>query len=109
MDASRTNRRRVNAFFAAAFALVFVLSLSVHNHGFGPDSGVHITKSVDHLEHSIEQCSPCMLHGNLDLPERDALPVLIDSPVLISFSTDVPLVPASFLTLYKSTRSPPLA
>ena len=109
MDATKVNRQRVNAIFAAAFALVFVLSLSVHNHGFGPDGGVRITKSAGHPGHSVEQCSACRLHGNLELPERDALPVLVDSPVLISFGTDVPLVPASFLTLFKSTRSPPLA
>jgi len=109
MDATKAKTKRVSTFFAAALAIVFVLSLSVHNHGFAADSGVRITKSADHLGHSVEQCSACRLHGNLELPERENLPVLIDSPVLISFSTDVPLIPASFLTLYKSTRSPPLA
>jgi hypothetical protein len=109
MGGAKVNRRRLNAFFTAVLALVFVLSLSIHNHGFGPDGGERITKSAGHPGHSVEQCSACRLHGNLELPERDALPVLIDSPVLISFGTDTPLVPASFLTLYKSTRSPPLA
>lgn len=109
MGVTKAKTKRVSAFFAAAFALVFVLSLSVHNHGFGPETGVRITKSAGHMGHSVEQCSACRLHGNLELPERENLPVLIDSPVLISFSTDVPLVPASFLTLYKSTRSPPPA
>ncbi len=109
MDVTKAKRQRINAFFTAALALVFVLSLSVHNHGFAPDGGERITKSAEHSSHSIEQCSACRLHGNMELPERDALPVLIDSPVLISFSTDASLVPASFLTLYKPTRSPPLA
>ena len=109
MDVTKANRQRINAFFTAALALVFVLSLSVHNHGFAPDGGERITKSAEHSGHSIEQCSACRLHGNMELPARDALPALIDSPVLISFSTDALLVPASFLTLYKSTRSPPLA
>lgn len=109
MDVTKANRQRINAFFTAALALVFVLSLSVHNHGFAPDGGERVTKSAEHSGHSIEQCSACRLHGNMELLARDALPVLIDSPVLISFSTHAPLVPASFLTLYKPTRSPPLA
>lgn len=109
MVETKAKRQRINTLFTAALALVFVLSLSVHNHGFAPDGGERITKSAEHSGHSIEQCSACRLHGNMELPERDALPALIDSPVLISFSTDVPLVPASFLTLYKPTRSPPLA
>lgn len=109
MVGTKANRQRINTFFAAALALVFVLSLSVHNHGFAPDGDERITQPADHQGHSIEQCSACRLHGNMKLPERDALPALIDSPELVSFNTDVPLLPASFLTLYKPTRSPPLA
>ena len=91
-------------------ALVFVLSISFHNHGIAQESG-HVTQISDtghDLHHSVEDCSACLLQGNVKLPDLGAGP---DSPIPLVVSVlkeTEDLVPPSFLKRDKPSRSPPI-
>lgn len=102
-------KNRISGALAAALALVFVLSLSVHNHYFSFGGGGRISQSGEHYGHSAESCSACRLQGNIELPDRDVSPVYVISLTYIVYESSEPLVPASYLSLEKPTRSPPSA
>jgi len=96
-------------FFIPALAILFVFSLSLHNHTlsgastYGVDS--HSTPS-----HSVEDCSACLLQGNLQVPETGySFNINNYLGQLIAFiSTDF-IVPHSFLNLDKPSRAPPIS
>jgi len=96
-------------FFIPALAVLFVFSLSFHNHSISGS----ITDGVDShstASHSVEDCSACLLQGNLQAPEtgysfnnNNNLSQTIDF-ISIDF-----LVPNSFLILDKPSRAPPIS
>jgi hypothetical protein len=97
----------LHRFFIPALAVLFVFSLSFHNHSISGS----ITDGVDSHStagHSVEDCSACLLQGNLQVPEieysfnGDKLGELID------FIDADFLIPSSFLNLEKPSRSPPI-
>lgn len=90
-------------------AFVFVLSISFHNHGIAQESGpvIEISDTGHDLHHSVEDCSACLLQGNVKLPDLGAG---LDSPIplIISVLEETEyLVPPSFLKQEKPSRSPP--
>ena len=92
-------------------ALIFVVSVSFHNHAIGLDSSTVIEVTDTHHDtlHSVEDCSACLLQGNLKLPDTEyaySSPV----PVVVSSLTEIELLlPESYLKLNKPSRSPPRA
>ncbi|MGB2692757.1 MAG: hypothetical protein WBC96_09710, partial [Thermodesulfobacteriota bacterium] len=60
-----------NAFsrlFIPALAVLFVFSLTFHNHSFSSTTTDGLD-SHSSEKHSIEDCSACLLQGNLQPPE----------------------------------------
>ncbi len=90
-------------------AVIFVISISSHNHAIGIDSGsiIEISDAAPDTHHSIEDCSACLLQGNVKLPDMGTvfntpIPLIITSLEETEF-----LIPSSFLQLNKPSRSPP--
>lgn len=103
--------REISRFLISGLAVLFILSLSLHNHAFY--YGTSLTKKVYQPEssyprHSKDFCSACRLDGEIKSQDTvsdlgfSSLGTLVDH-----LNLDV-LVPSSFLTQNKSTRSPPL-
>lgn len=98
-----------NAFsrlFIPALAVLFVFSLSFHNHSFSTTT-THGLDSHSSASHSIEDCSACLLQGNLQRPEtgfsfnNNKLGLLLTT-ISIDF-----IVTDSFLNIDKPSRAPP--
>ena len=90
-------------------ALIFVLSISFHNHGIAQESGpgIEISDTGHDFHHSAEYCSACLLQGKVKLPDLGAG---LDSPIplIVSALKETEYsVPASFLRHDKPSRSPP--
>lgn len=104
--------RAIPRFLISGLAILFVLSLSLHNHAFyyGTSS---FTKKVYQTEssypsHSKDFCSACRLDG--DIKPYDAVNNLDFSSLrtLIAYLNLDVLIPSSFLIQNKSSRSPPV-
>ena len=91
-------------------ALIFVLSVSFHNHGIAQESGhvVEISETEPDLHHSAEDCSACLLQGKVKPLDLGAgLDSLI--PLIISALEETEYsVPPSFFKQDKPSRSPPV-
>jgi len=100
---------QISKFFTPAIAILFVFSLSLHNHTLSGAS-THGFDSHATASHSVEDCSACLLHGNLQVPETGySFNINSDLGLLIAFiSTDF-IVPHSFLNLDKPSRAPPIS
>lgn len=104
------NQNLLSRIFIPLFAVLFVFSISAHNHQISvdPDSSLHISGSITTVSHSFEDCPACLLHGNIKPPRTDTVINLVDPGQSIAFTDTGYLIPASFLTLNKPSRSPPL-
>ena len=98
-------------FLVSGLVILFVLSLSLHNHAFY--YGASLTKEVYQPEssyprHSKDFCSACRLDG--DIKPQDTvsnLDIGFLGTLVSCLSSDI-LIPSSFLTQNKSSRSPPI-
>jgi hypothetical protein len=100
------NKNRLSSFFIPALAVLFVFSLSLHNHTISGS----ITNNLDSnstQSYSIEDCSACLLQGNLQVPEIEYSFNNNQLGQLIAFISIDFIVPASYLNLDKPSRSPP--
>jgi len=100
------SKNRLSGFFIPALAVLFVFSLSFHNHAiFG--SPTHNLDSNPTAGHSVEDCSACLLQGNLQVPETGYLYNGNKLGELVAFVNLDFIIPSSFLNLDKPSRSPP--
>ena len=89
-----------------ALAVLFVFSLSLHNHGIGEHSHDSF-ESQSHANHSLEDCSACLLQGSLQIPQavnyfdNNNLGLII-ATISIDF-----VVPYSSLNTDEPSRAPP--
>ena len=103
----KINKNRLSSFFIPALAVLFVFSLSFHNHTFA-SSITHNMDSQSTTGHSVEDCSACLLQGNLQVPEIEYSFNSDKLGELIAFIDTDFLIPSSFLNLEKPSRSPPI-
>lgn len=90
-------------------AVIFVISISFHNHSIGIDTGsvIEISAAAPDTHHSVEDCSACLLQGNVKLPDMGAV---FNTPIpliITSLEENDFLITSSFLQLNKPSRSPP--
>jgi len=96
-------------FFIPALAVFFVFSLSFHNHSFS-GSNTDGVNSHSTTSNSVEDCSACLLQGNLQVPETGfSLSNISKLDQLITFIRIDFVVPHSFLNLDTPSRAPPTA
>ncbi len=107
----KATKSSLSKIFISCLAALFVLSLSSHSHAVGIDIDAYGLTSHDHDAapgHSSEYCSTCLLQGNLQIPLVDATFNDDCSGSLIAYIDLGFLIPCSFLTLNKPSRSPPI-
>lgn len=98
--------RNISRYFIPALAVLFIFSLSLHNHGIG-DSTDFAVDSHTSASHSVEDCSACLLQGNLQVPEIDISFNANNVGQLIAYISIDFTVPHSFVDLNKPSRAPP--
>ncbi|GJM16940.1 MAG: hypothetical protein DHS20C13_22670 [Thermodesulfobacteriota bacterium] len=96
----------ISRFFLPALAVLFVFSLSFHNHGIG-DSIDLAVDSHSSASHSAEDCSACLLQGNLQVPKTEISFNASNFGQLIAYIGIDFTVPHSFVDLNKPSRAPP--
>ncbi|MEX0999891.1 MAG: hypothetical protein WD000_08035 [Thermodesulfobacteriota bacterium] len=103
-DIQNTN---ISRFFIPALLVLFVFSLSFHNHGIGDsiDFGVDSHASASH---SVEDCSACLLQRNLQVPKTEIFFNASKFGQLINCISIDFTVPHSFVDLNKPSRAPPI-
>jgi len=101
------NKNRLSGFFIPALAVLFVFSLSFHNHAIS-GSPTHNLDSNSTAGHSVEDCSACLLQGNLQVPETGYSYNGNKLGELIAFVNLDFIIPSSLLDLDKPSRSPPI-
>lgn len=96
----------LSRYLIPAIAVIFVFSLSFHNHGFG-DLTSSSFDSHTSASHSIEDCSACLLQGNLQVPKTGfSLNFNNFGQLIACISIDF-TVPHNFVDLSKPSRAPP--
>ncbi len=90
-------------------AVIFVISISLHNHAIGIDSGsvIELSDAAPDTHHSVQDCSACLLQGNVKLPDMGAVFIAPIPLIITSLEETEFLIPSSFLQLNKPSRSPP--
>jgi hypothetical protein len=106
----RIKARGISALAVSGLAILFVLSLSFHNHALNigmVDKKISQSRQVN-LHISNEFCSGCRLNGKLK--PQDLVTSLEHklSEIVISFLDFNVLIPYLSLTSKKSPRSPPV-
>lgn len=102
--------KNLKRFIACSLALVFILSLGLHNHAFYLlDSSLGKVSKSESLYpgHSKEFCSACRLGGNLK-PQKTFIGDLGFFGIFLVFLNLDVLIPSLHLSVNKSPRSPPV-
>lgn len=92
-------------------ALIFLISISTHNHGIVDVSEceIKVSGSVPEDSHQHVDCSACLIQGNVKLPSS-APALSAPVPLFINTLDEIDyLVPTHLLKLNKPSRSPPSA
>lgn len=92
--------------FIPALAVLFVFSLSFHNHSFS-SANTDGLDSHSSASHSIEDCSACLLQGNLQVPKTGISYNSNNFGQLIAYISIDFTVPHTFVDLSKPSRAPP--
>jgi len=100
-------KKDLSRFLIPALAVLFIFSLSIHNHGIGESANLSID-SHSSSGHSVEDCSACLLQGNLQLPET-GLEVNADNfgQLMAIVITDITFK-HTFIDPNKPSRAPPI-
>jgi len=102
--------KNINGVLISFFSILFVLSLSLHNHvfDFGDSSkGKVLTNKQVYITHYAGFCSACRLNGNLKQTEGINKLFFIKFSQLIEYLNTDLLLPSSLNQLKKLSRSPP--
>jgi len=102
----KINKNSIYKFCIPALAVLFVFSLSIHNHSIAGSSATNLDTNPAQ-SHSIEDCSACWLQKNLQVPQIEYSFNGDKLGELIAFIDTEFLIPTSFLNLDKPSRSPP--
>jgi hypothetical protein len=110
MNLKKKGLKKVSDIAVLSLVILFVLSLSLHNHAFCFDNSS--VKKVSQSEsaypgHSEQSCSACRLNGNVKPHDKTNIINSHSLETLIGFLDLGVLIPSSFLVLKKSPRSPP--
>ncbi len=99
---------KISRFFIPAIAVLFVFSLSFHNHALGE----HADTSFDShhsSSHSAEDCSACLLQGKIEVPKVEYSFNNNEIGLHISYFVIDQIVPDSFGIIDQPSRAPPIA
>jgi len=102
----KINKNSISKFCIPALAVLFVFSLSIHNHSKAGSSANNLDTNPAQ-SHSVEDCSACLLQGNLQVPETEYSFDNNQLELLLAFISIDFTVPHSFLNLDEPSRSPP--
>lgn len=104
-----THGKLISKFFFPVISLLFIFSVSAHNHkiNLSPDASVTVSHTAPAAGHSVEDCSACLLHGNIKLSYADTIVNIIDTELYITYIEFEDLIPLSFSSFYKPSRAPP--
>ena len=99
-------KNNLSRLFLPALAVLFVFSLSFHNHGIG-EHPHYSFESQSHANHSLEDCSACLLQGSLQIPQAAKyFDTSYLGHIIATLSIDL-VVPNSYLNIDKPSRAPP--
>jgi hypothetical protein len=99
-------KNEVSRFLIPALAVLFIFSLSIHNHGIGEYANFSID-SHSSSSHSVDDCSACLLQGNLQVPETGFAFNIGSFGLLTAYISNDFTVPHTFVDLNKPSRAPP--
>ena len=98
--------KEFSRFLIPALAVLFIFSLSIHNHGIGKSVNLSVD-SHSSSSHSVEDCSACLLQGNLQVPETGpSVNTENFGHIIVYISYDF-TVSNTFVDLNKPSRAPP--
>ncbi len=100
-------KKELSRFLIPALAVLFIFSLSIHNHGIGESANLSID-SHSSSGHSVDDCSACLLQGNLQVPETGFAFNTAGFGLLTAYICKDFTVPHSFVDLNKPSRAPPI-
>jgi len=98
--------KEFSRFLIPALAVLFIFSLSIHNHGIGESVNLSID-SHSSSSHSVEDCSACLLQGNLQVPETGFAFNTGSFGLLVAYICNDFTVPHTFVDLNRPSRAPP--
>ena len=101
-------KKQTSGFFLPALAILFVFALSFHNHALVGSNALALDSNTT-SGHSIEDCSACLLQGNLQVPETGHPFNIYNLGQIIGVITAEYIVPNTFINSDKSSRAPPTA
>ena len=101
-------KRNISRLFYPALAVLFVFSLSFHNHAFGDHEGSGYD-SHHSCSHSAEDCSACMLHGKLEAPKVEFSSNNNKIALHITYFVVDQIVPNAYGIFDQPSRAPPIA
>lgn len=96
----------LSRYLIPAIAVIFLFSLSFHNHGFADLTSSSIDSHTS-VTHSIEDCSACLLQGNLQVPKTGFSINPNNFGQLIAYRSIDHSIPHTFVDLSKPSRAPP--
>ena len=104
------NKNGPSKLFLPLLAVIFVISLSLHNHAISIYSGssIEISDSDWDSTHSLTDCSACLLQGSIKLRDTGTAFNLPGSGLITSLEEIDFSIPSSYLILNKPSRSPPV-
>lgn len=99
---------RISRLFIPALAVLFVFSLSFHNHALGEctDTGYGSHSSSSH---SVEDCSACLLQGKLEVPKVEFSINNNEICLHITYFIVDQIVPDTYGIIDQPSRAPPIA
>ena len=101
-------KNEYSRYFIPALVVLFVFSLSFHNHAIGQKVDISVD-SHDYSSRSVDDCSACLLQGNLKAPESGfSLNNYYLGQIVSTISTELE-VPNSNYYLVTHSRAPPTA
>jgi len=101
-------KKQTSRYFLPALAILFVFALSFHNHALVGSNALALDSNTS-SGHFIEDCSACILQGNLQVPETGHTFKNYILGQIIGVITAEYTVPNSFINSDKSSRAPPTA
>lgn len=99
-------KKDLSRFLIPALAALFIFSLSIHNHGIGESLNLSIDSHSTN-SHSVEDCSACLLQGNLQLPEMGLFVDAYNFGRLLAIVIRDFTFKHTFIDLNKPSRAPP--
>ena len=92
--------------FIFGLVLLFVFTLTIHDHELKISEYYgYVASDVSHRDHTAFVCPACKINGNLKF--ENYVHIFFDKRFVFTVITQKYLLPSTFLTSNKPTRSPP--